>query len=162
MNTRQCVMNNNDRSLGTNGDSKFMNPQLREGLRDEVRLTVPKRKAIDLVVAALKAEGFGVLTRVDIDQAFKEKLGVQFRPYTILGACNPGLAHIALTSAPEIGLMLPCNVTVEADINGSLVRIINPNVMLEPEDFAKNEELREVASDARQRLRRVADRLRAP
>ena len=139
-----------------------MNALLREGLRYEVRLTVPKGKAIDMVVDALKSEGFGVLTRIDIDQAFKEKLGVQFRPYTILGACNPSLAHIALTSEPEIGLMLPCNVTVEADINGSLVRIINPNVMLETEDFADNEELREVASDARRRLRRVADRLRVP
>ncbi|MGI9237673.1 MAG: DUF302 domain-containing protein, partial [Woeseiaceae bacterium] len=89
---------------------------MRDELGFEVRLTLGKDEAIDQVTEALKAEGFGVLTRIEIDQAFKEKIGVQFRPYTILGACNPNLAHAALTSVPEIGLMLPCNVTVEADI----------------------------------------------
>ncbi|MGI9206236.1 MAG: DUF302 domain-containing protein, partial [Woeseiaceae bacterium] len=80
-----------------------------------VRLTATKDEAIDMVTDSLNAEGFGVLTRIEINQAFKEKIGAQFRPYTILGACNPKLALVALTSIPEIGLMLPCNVTVEAD-----------------------------------------------
>lgn len=134
---------------------------MREELGYAVRLTATKAEAIDKVTEALKAEGFGVLTRIDMDQAFKEKIGVQFRPYTILGACNPKLAHAALTSVPEIGLMLPFNVTVEADINGSLVRIINPAIMMQTEELADSDELRMVASDAQKRLQRVAESLRA-
>lgn len=126
----------------------------------EVRLTATKNEAIDRVTEVLKTEGFGVLTRIEIDQAFKEKIGVQFRPYTILGACNPNLAHAALTSVPEIGLMLPCNVTVEADINGSVVRIVNPAIMMQHESLADSDELRCVASDAHARLQRVAESLR--
>jgi len=124
-----------------------------------VRLTVKKDEAIDKVTEALKVEGFRVLTRIEIDQAFKERIGVQFRPYTILGACNPNLARAALTSVPEIGLMLPCNVTVEADINGSLVRIMNPAIMLQTDELADKDELRTVASDAQVRLQRVAESL---
>ena len=127
----------------------------------EVRLSVSKAEAIEKVTEALKAEGFGVLTRIEIDQAFKEEIGVHFRPYTILGACNPSLAHAALTSVPEIGLMLPCNVTVEADINGSFVRIMKPAIMMQNEELADNDELRSVASDAQARLQRVAESLRA-
>lgn len=133
---------------------------MRDDLGFEVRLTLTKDEAIDKVTEALKAEGFGVLTRIEIDKAFKEKIGVQFRPYTILGACNPNLAHAALTSVPEIGLMLPCNVTVEADINGSLVRIVNPAIMMQTEELADSDELRCVASDAQERLQRVAESLR--
>ena len=125
-----------------------------------VRLTATKDEAINKVTEALKAEGFAVLTRIEIDQAFEEKIGVHFRPYTILGACNPNLAHAALTSAPEIGLMLPCNVTVEADINGSLVRIMNPAIMMQTEELADNEKLRAVASEAQACLQRVAESLR--
>ncbi|MGI9205322.1 MAG: DUF302 domain-containing protein, partial [Woeseiaceae bacterium] len=86
--------------------------------------------------------------------------GAQFRPYTILGACNPKLALVALTSIPEIGLMLPCNVTVEADINGSLVRIMKPAMMMQTGELAENDELRQVAGDTQERLQRVADSLR--
>jgi uncharacterized protein (DUF302 family) len=134
---------------------------VREKLGIEVRLTVSRDDAIDKVTDALKAEGFGVLTRVEIDQAFREKIGTKFRPYTILGACNPKLAHAALTTVPELGLMLPCNVTVEADIHGSLVRILDPAIMLQTDELAANDTLRGVADDAKQRLQRVADALRA-
>jgi uncharacterized protein (DUF302 family) len=127
----------------------------------EVRLTVSRDDAIDKVTDALKAEGFGVLTRIEMDQAFQEKLGKKFRPYTILGVCNPQLAHAALTSVPEIGLVLPFNVTVEADIHGSLVRIIDPEILMRTEGLATNHTLRSVADDAKQRLRRVAEALRA-
>ncbi len=127
----------------------------------EVRLTVSRDDAIDKVTDALNAEGFGVLTRIEMDQAFQEKIGKKFRPYTILGACNPQLAHAALTSAPEIGLMLPFNVTVEADIHGSLVRIINPEIIIQTKVLAANDTLRSVADDAKQRLQRVAEALRA-
>jgi len=69
----------------------------------EIRLTVSRDDAIDKVTGALEAEGFDVLTRLEMDQAFREKIGKKFRPYTILGACNPKLAYAALTSAPENG-----------------------------------------------------------
>ncbi len=127
----------------------------------EVRLTVSRDEAIDKVTDALKAEGFSVLTKIEVDQAFREKIGARFRPYTILGACNPQLAHTALTSVAEIGLMLPFNVTVEADIHGSLVRIINPEIMVQTERLATNDTLRSVAADAKQCLQRVAEALRA-
>ncbi|MDX1571778.1 MAG: DUF302 domain-containing protein [Xanthomonadales bacterium] len=123
----------------------------------EVRLDAAPDEAIDQVTEALKAEGFGILTRIDVDQAFKEKIGEDFRPYTILGACNPSLAHAALSSEPELGLMLPCNVTVEAAGEGSLVRIVDPDVMMSVGNLGKDETVREVARDARKRLLRVAD-----
>ncbi len=134
---------------------------MKEKLGFEVRLPMSRDDAIEAVTDALKNEGFGVLTRIDIDEAFRDKIGEDFRPYTILGACNPQLAHIALTSAPEIGLMLPCNVTVEADINGSLVRIINPETMMQTEGLDDSEAVRFVAGDATSRLRRVVETLRA-
>lgn len=126
----------------------------------EVRISASQDDAIERVSEALKAEGFGVLTRVDIDQAFREKIGAEFRPYTILGACNPQLAHAALTSKPEIGLMLPCNVTVEAAGDGeSLVRIVNPAVMMQMGEVGSDDAIGDVADDAGVRLRRVAETL---
>ena len=127
----------------------------------EVRIAASQADAIERVSEALKAEGFGVLTRVDIDQAFREKIGAEFRPYTILGACNPQLAHTALTSKPEIGLMLPCNVTVEAaDNDESLVRIVNPSVMMQMGEAGSDGKVADVANDATERLKRVAEALR--
>ena len=127
----------------------------------EVRISASQDDAIELVTEALKVEGFGVLTRVDIDQAFREKIGAEFRPYTILGACNPQLAHAALTSKPEIGLMLPCNVTVEAaGDDETLVRIVNPAVMMKMDDLGADDAIGGVADDAGVRLKRVAEALR--
>ena len=116
---------------------------------------------IDEITKALEAEGFRVLTKIEIDQAFREEMGTHFRPYTILGACNLQLARAALTIAPEIGLMLPCNVTVEADINGSVVRIMNPKILMQTKKLWFDDALRRVAEDATHRLMRVADVLRA-
>lgn len=124
---------------------------MKEKLGFEIRLPMLRDDAIEAVTDALKNEGFGVLTRIDIDEAFRDKIGEDFRPYTILGACNPQLAHIALTSAPRIGLVLPCNVTVEADINGSLVRIINPESMMQTQGFGDSDAVRFVADDAASR-----------
>ncbi|MHC4557748.1 MAG: DUF302 domain-containing protein [Planctomycetota bacterium] len=125
----------------------------------EVRIDASHSEAIARVTEVLKTEGFGVLTRIDVDQAFRDKIGVEFRPYTILGACNPKLAHVALSSKPEIGLMLPCNVTVEAVDDGCLVRIVNPIAMMQMDDVGSDEAIANVASDATERLKRVADTL---
>jgi uncharacterized protein (DUF302 family) len=126
----------------------------------DVRLGESHADAIELVTEALKEEGFGVLTRVDIHDAFREKLGAEFRAYTILGACNPPLALQALTGRPEVGLMLPCNVTVEAEpAGGSLVRIVDPRGMMQVGSLATDETLQQVATQARERLERVAARL---
>jgi len=127
----------------------------------EVRMDMPYGEAIDEITKALEAEGFRVLTKIEIDQAFRDEIGTHFRPYTILGACNPQLARAALTIAPEIGLMLPCNVTVEAELDGSVVRIMNPGILMQTKKLWFDEELRVVACDAAMRLKRVAEMLRA-
>src|SRR5512139_2605580 len=108
----------------------------------EVRIDQSYEAVLEKVVAALKVEGFGVLTRIDVKATFKEKLGVDFRPYAILGACNPPLSHRALTADPEVGLMLPCNVTVESTgSGGSVVRIANPDAMFTIGAFGDNPDL---------------------
>jgi uncharacterized protein (DUF302 family) len=142
---------------------KVQNPntKMSQELGFEVRMDIPCGEAINAVTEALKAEGFRVLTKIEIDQAFRDEMGTHFRPYTILGACNPQLAHAALTIAPEIGLMLPCNITVEADINGSVVRIMNPEILMQTKKLWFDDALRSVATDATKRLMRVADELRA-
>ena len=105
----------------------------------------------------LRNEGFGVLTEIDVQQTLRDKLGVEFRPYRILGACNPVLSHRALEAEPSVGLLLPCNVVVEADsTGGSVVSFLDPGSMLA---VTGNPRLRPVADDARERLRRVADEL---
>ena len=125
-----------------------------------VRLGTDYATALTRTVEALKAEGFGVLTRIDVQATLKEKLGEDFRPYSILGACNPALAHRALQTDPVVGLMLPCNVTVEADpLGGSLARIANPDIMLGVGGLEHNEALQEVATTARVKLERVAESL---
>ena len=126
----------------------------------EVNLDQPYLDAIEIVASALKAEGFGVLTRIDVSATLREKLGEIFRPYMILGACNPMLSFRALTEDPVIGLMLPCNITVEEQSNGSsLVRIVNPEVMMKVGSLQDSEVLSDVAKEARARLERVAEAL---
>ncbi len=105
----------------------------------------------------LKEEGFGVLTEIDVRSTLREKLSAEFRPYKILGACNPSLAHRALLAEPMIGLMLPCNVVVEQRPEaGSRVSFLDPKAAL---GLVGNAELDAVADDAAARLARVADRL---
>ena len=119
--------------------------------------------ALTRVRETLKQEGFGVLTEIDLRAAFREKLGRDFRPYMILGACNPPLAFDAITADPSVGLLLPCNVTVEwisDDRTG--VRLTDPEALLSTVVLEGAPELRSVAHDARQRMLRVADSLSKP
>mgnify|MGYP000004657005 FL=1 len=125
----------------------------------EVTLSQPFETAQERVIEALKQEGFGVLTRIDVHDTLKAKLGVDFREYAILGACNPPLAHKALSNRPDAGLMLPCNVIVEAVEGGTLVRIVDPHAMMAAGGFEDDPALQEVGSEAAERLRRVADSL---
>jgi uncharacterized protein (DUF302 family) len=126
----------------------------------EVMIDAPYEEALPRVIEALKQEGFGVLTRIDVHDAFKEKLGVDFRNYSILGACNPPLAHRALSSRPDAGLMLPCNVVVEQSGDGTLVRIVDPAAMMQAGGLAGDPVLLEVGAEAEVRLKRVAEALK--
>ncbi len=107
---------------------------------------------------ALAAEGFGILSEIDVQNAFKEKLGVDHRRYTILGACNPGLAHKVVSAEPHIGLLLPCNVLVQEspDGNRTTVSIADPRAMFKLID---NPEIQPVAQEAEQRLKRAMDNI---
>jgi uncharacterized protein (DUF302 family) len=132
-----------------------------ESLGSEILLKEPFQDAVARTREALKAEGFGILTEVDLQQTFRNKLNKDFRPYVMLGACNPPLAYRALSSSPEVGLLLPCNVTVEGrPEGGSVVRLVNPALLLSAGGLGERPELQEVATDARMRLERVADSLR--
>jgi uncharacterized protein (DUF302 family) len=126
----------------------------------ELALDIPYTDMIQLVTNSLKDEGFGVLTEIDVKTTMKTKLGEDFRPYTILGACNPPLAHKALSSMAEIGLLLPCNITVEAaDNGGSITRFLDPRFMVSVGDLDKSNVLVEVANEAFKKLERVAKKI---
>lgn len=123
-----------------------------------IRLHKTYDEALTHVIAALKTEGFGVLTEIDVKETLKKKLDVDFRPYKILGACNPPLAYRALSAAPEVGLLLPCNVTVSyVEDNVTEVAIVDPLSML---GIVQHPDLEPVAEEARARLDRVAAALK--
>lgn len=126
-------------------------------LGSTVLLKVPFETALARVTEALKAEGFGVLTEIDVQATLKKKLDVDFRQYRILGACNPPLAYRALTAAPEVGLLLPCNVVVAETAEGVEVSLVDPLGML---GVVRRPELEPVAAEARARLDRVAQALK--
>jgi uncharacterized protein (DUF302 family) len=115
------------------------------------QLALPYAQAVERTREALKAQGFGVLTEIDVRKTMQEKLDVDFRPYVILGACNPPLAHRALSADLGIGLLLPCNVIVYQNPDGtSTVEVTDPEAALEI--VGPNPALAEVAREAKKRL----------
>jgi uncharacterized protein (DUF302 family) len=123
------------------------------GLRKDIAL--PYDEVLAKLPEALKAEGFGVLTEIDVRNTLRDKLGVEFRPYKILGACNPPLAHRALQAELGVGVMLPCNVIVYGEGNGSVVIAVDPMETI----AASSDALRPIADEVRTKLARVLDRL---
>ena len=119
-------------------------------------LDEPYESALPRVVEALKAEGFGMITEIDIKKTMKEKLGVDVPAHTILGACNPTLAHAALEVEPDVGVLLPCNVVVYATEKGTRVTAVNAGAML---GMVRNEGLTPIADQVQERLDRVMDSL---
>lgn len=121
------------------------------------KLSVSYEEALEKVKEALSNEGFGIVADIDMAATLKNKLGIDHRPYRILGACNPPNALRALQAEEEIGLMLPCNVIVYGNEDGSTqVAAINSSVAMEP---VKNEKLNEVAEEISSRLKRVIEDL---
>lgn len=115
-------------------------------------VALPFREAVGKITELLTEQGFGVLTTIDVKATLKEKLGVEGEPYVILGACNPQLAHRALSVETDIGLLLPCNVIVYEKNGQTTVAVLDPEAAL---GVAGNEDLRDVASQARSRLERA-------
>ena len=120
------------------------------------RLSLTYDEALQRVKAALKEEGFGVLTEIDVRETLREKLQVDFRRYDIIGACNPQLAHRALQAELDVGLLLPCNVIVYEDDGGSVVAAFDPEAAM---GLADNPGLSEIAREAKERLRRALESL---
>lgn len=111
-------------------------------------------EAVERVKESLKSEGFGILCEIDVAKTLKEKIGAEFRPYVILGACNPNLAHRALAVEEQLGLLLPCNVVVQEVEGKAVISAVDASKMLE---VVGNPALHEIAVDANSRLQRVLD-----
>ena len=122
-----------------------------------IKLAMSYEQAVEAAVEALKAEGFGVLTEIDVKATLKKKLDADFRKYIILGACNPPFAHRALETELEIGLLLPCNVIVYEDGDGSVVSAIDPIVAM---GVVNNPELKPTAEKVRAKLKSAIDSLK--
>ena len=118
----------------------------------------PFAAAVERVRAELASAGFGVLCEIDVQKTLREKLGVEQEPYLILGACNPPLAHRALSAEPELGVLLPCNVVVYQRSGETQIAAVDPERML---SIVDNDELATVAADVKERLADVVERAAA-
>jgi uncharacterized protein (DUF302 family) len=125
------------------------------GFRKEIDL--PFDKAVETVKEELKKQGFGIMTRIDVKEKFKEKLGIDFRNYVILGACSPSHAHKAIQEEEDIGLLLPCNVVVYEQDNRMVVSIIKPTTGM---GMIDNKALRQIALEVEAKLKRVFDSMK--
>ena len=123
-----------------------------------VHVNLPYTDAVERTKAALKDQGFGVLTEIDVKATMKQKLDVDFRPYVILGACNPPLAHRALSAELDLGLLLPCNVVVYEDEAGSVVEVMDPVAAM---GVVGNPALEPIANEAKARLEKALAALSA-
>jgi uncharacterized protein (DUF302 family) len=123
----------------------------------QVELAEPLSAARERVIGALKEQGFGVLTEIDVQATLREKIGAETAPYRILGVCNPVLAHQALTASPHAGLMLPCTVTLREEAGRTIVEVLRPDAAL---SVVGVDELRPTAAEAERRLLLVAEALK--
>ncbi len=126
------------------------------GIRTTLKISF--EEAIQITVDALKIEGFGVLTQIDVKATLKDKINVDFRRYVILGACNPTLAHRALSANPDVGLLLPCNITVQEAESGVVVTAVDPIQMLGV--LQAEPAVKAVAAEAKTKLERVISSLK--
>ncbi|WP_448032487.1 DUF302 domain-containing protein [Bradyrhizobium liaoningense] len=118
------------------------------------KLDLPFAEAVDRAISALKGRGFGVLTRIDVQSTLKEKIGADFRPYVILGACNPKMAHEALMAEDKIGTMLPCNVIVQEVAGKTEVAAVDPVASMQA---IQNDTLRAIAEEVRGELKAAVE-----
>lgn len=126
----------------------------------EVALNVPFEQAIEVLTSELKKEGFGILTRINAHKILAEKLGIDFRPYVILGACNPHLAYQALSADPLAGLVLPCNITVESTPEDyALIRIANPLTIMDVGGLSNSPVFKTISQQAYDSISRVVQAL---
>jgi uncharacterized protein (DUF302 family) len=131
---------------------------LRTGYTLSRTTSKPFGAAVERVRAELASAGFGVLCEIDVQETLREKLGVEQEPYLILGACNPPLAHRALTAEPELGVLLPCNVVIYQQSGETQIAAVDPERML---SIVENDELATVAAEVRARLADVVERATA-
>ena len=122
------------------------------GFRKEIDFSFDK--AVEMVTEELKKKGFGILTKIDVKEKFKEKLGIDFKNYVILGACNPPLAHKAILEEEDIGLLLPCNVVLYEKDGKTVLDIIKPSIAM---GMLENEALNQIATEVETKLKDVFD-----
>ena len=121
------------------------------------QIDLPFEKAEEVVTEELKKKGFGILTKIDVREKFKEKLGIEFKNYVILGACNPPYAHKAILAEEDIGLMLPCNVVIYEKEGKTILSVIKPSIAM---GMIENEALKQIAFEVESKLKQVFDSIK--